>query len=160
EAAWLAGDGPRALGLLDDVAELPAPPGARAEAAHLRGRVLARCGPVPLAIEVLASAAETIAADDPARAAEMLAEAAYAALSASCRSPSSTSRPACWPRRPSGRRPPRPTPRRSAWPRRRACRWTPSRRSPGWRGSRRAGTARRPPATWRRRFSNGRAARG
>jgi DNA-binding CsgD family transcriptional regulator len=83
EAAWLGGDGPRALELLDDAAALPAAAGARAEAEHLRGRVLARRGPVPDAIGVLSGAAEAIAGEDPAHAAEMLAEAAYAALYAS-----------------------------------------------------------------------------
>ena len=80
DAAWLAGDGPRALALLDEAVPVPATAMERAEAAHLRGRVLARRGPVPLAISVLQEAAETIAAERPAKAAEMLAEAAYAAL--------------------------------------------------------------------------------
>ena len=71
EAAWLAGDGPRALALLSEI-----PPDPAAE--HLRGRVLVRRGPIPEAISVLRRAAA--AADDPARAAEMLAEAAYAAV--------------------------------------------------------------------------------
>ena len=49
-------------------------------AGHLRGRVLARRGPIPLAVSVLQEAADTIAAADPARAAEIQAEAAYTAL--------------------------------------------------------------------------------
>ena len=80
DAAWLAGDGPRALALLDEAAPIPAGDAERAEAGHLRGRVLARRGPVPLAISVLQEAAEAIAAEQPAMAAEMYAEAAYAAL--------------------------------------------------------------------------------
>ena len=75
ESAWLGGDGPRALALLGE----PADTGDIA-AAHLRGRVLARRGPIPEAIRVLRSAAEAAAADDPATAAEMLAEAAYATV--------------------------------------------------------------------------------
>ena len=42
--------------------------------------MLARRGPIPLAVSVLQEAAEAIAASDPARAAEIQAEAAYAAL--------------------------------------------------------------------------------
>ena len=82
DAAWLAGDGPRALALLDDAAPLGAarPRAERAEAAHLRGRVLARRGPVPLAVRTLAEGAEAVAAADPAKAAEMLAEAGFATL--------------------------------------------------------------------------------
>jgi tetratricopeptide (TPR) repeat protein len=80
DAAWLAGDGPRALALLDEAAPYPVAGLERAEAAHLRGRVLARRGPVPLAVSVLQEAAEAIAEQQPAKAAEMLAEAAYAAL--------------------------------------------------------------------------------
>jgi DNA-binding CsgD family transcriptional regulator len=80
EEAWLAGDGPRALALLDDATTLPAGAAEQAEVAHLRGRVLARRGPLPLAIETLQRGAEASAADDPAKAAEMLAEAAFARL--------------------------------------------------------------------------------
>jgi DNA-binding CsgD family transcriptional regulator len=80
EAAWLAGDGPRALALLDDAAPVPAAAPEQAEVAHLRGRVLARRGPVPLAVETLDRGAEAIASEDPAKAAEMLAEAAFASL--------------------------------------------------------------------------------
>jgi DNA-binding CsgD family transcriptional regulator len=80
DAAWLAGDGPRALALLDEAAPYPVAALERAEAAHLRGRVLARRGPVPLAVSVLEEAADAIAAERPAKAAEMQAEAAYASL--------------------------------------------------------------------------------
>ena len=80
DAAWLAGDGPRALALLDEAAPIAVTATERAEAGHLRGRVLARRGPVPLAISVLQEAAEAIAGEQPAKAAEILAEAAYAAL--------------------------------------------------------------------------------
>ena len=87
DAAWLAGDGPRALALLDDAAPLlgdgaplDAAVAERAEAAHLRGRVLARRGPVPLAVRTLTEGAEAVAAADPAKAAEMLAEAGFATL--------------------------------------------------------------------------------
>jgi DNA-binding CsgD family transcriptional regulator len=79
EAAWLGGDGPRALALLSEAApDMPADE--RAAAEHLRGRVLVRRGPAPLAIEVLRDAAEATAPRDPAHAAEMLADAAYAAV--------------------------------------------------------------------------------
>jgi DNA-binding CsgD family transcriptional regulator len=78
EATWLAGDGPGALALLGE-AEPVMPDDARAAAAHLRGLVLVRRGPVTTAIRVLRDAAEAIAAREPARASEMLAEAAYAA---------------------------------------------------------------------------------
>jgi DNA-binding CsgD family transcriptional regulator len=73
DAAWLAGDAPRALTLLDDVGPLAA-------AAHLRGRVLARHGPVSDAVAVLREGAERLAPAAPAEAAGMLAEAAYATL--------------------------------------------------------------------------------
>ena len=63
-----------------DGAPLDAAVAERAEAAHLRGRVLARRGPVPLAVRTLAEGAEAVAAADPAKAAEMLAEAAFATL--------------------------------------------------------------------------------
>ena len=80
DAAWLAGDGPRAVALLDEAAPLPVAALERAEAGHLRGRVLARRGPVPLAVSVLQEAADAIAGEQPAKAAEMLAEAAYAGI--------------------------------------------------------------------------------
>jgi len=80
DSAWLAGDGPRALALLDEAAPLAVTALEAAEVAHLRGRVLARRGPVPLAIAVLQESAEAIAELRPAKAAEMLAEAAYTAL--------------------------------------------------------------------------------
>jgi DNA-binding CsgD family transcriptional regulator len=82
DAAWLAGDGPRALALLDEAAPIAVGGAERAEAGHLRGRVLARRGPVPLAISILQEAAEAIAGEQPSKAAEMFAEAAYAALHA------------------------------------------------------------------------------
>jgi DNA-binding CsgD family transcriptional regulator len=80
EAAWLAGDGQRALAALDEAAPLPVGTALRADAEHLRGRVLARRGPVPLAIRVLREGAEAVAADAPGRAAEMFAEAAFATV--------------------------------------------------------------------------------
>ena len=80
DAAWLAGDGPRALALLDEVAAVPVSAAERAEAGHLRGRVLARRGPLPLAVRTLREAAEAVAAEAPAKAAEVLAEAAHTAL--------------------------------------------------------------------------------
>ncbi|MEA2310164.1 MAG: hypothetical protein QOE28_132, partial [Solirubrobacteraceae bacterium] len=75
EAAWLAGDGPRALSLLD------ATPAAResAEATHLRGRVLARRGPLPAAVAVLAEGGRAVAGESPGLAAVMLAEASNTA---------------------------------------------------------------------------------
>src|SRR4051794_11949505 len=82
DAAWLAGDGPEALALLDEAAGIPAGPAERAEGGPLRGRVLARRGPVPLAVRTLRDVGEAIAETDPAKAAEVLAEAAYAALHA------------------------------------------------------------------------------
>jgi DNA-binding CsgD family transcriptional regulator len=80
DAAWLGGDGPRALALLDEAAGIAVGVAERAEAGHLRGRVLARRGPLPLAVRTLREAAEAIAAEAPAQAAEMLAEAAHTAL--------------------------------------------------------------------------------
>jgi len=80
EAAWLAGEAPRALLLLDEAEPLAADPRARAAAAHLRGRVLARHGPIPAAVRVLRGAAAVVEEDDPARASEILAEATYAAI--------------------------------------------------------------------------------
>ena len=65
DAAWLAGDGPRALALLDDAARHPVTVAEQSAAGHLRGRVLARRGPIPLAVSVLQEAADTIAAADP-----------------------------------------------------------------------------------------------
>ena len=53
DAAWLAGDGPRALALLDDAARHPVTAAEQSAAGHLRGRVLARRGPIPLAVSVL-----------------------------------------------------------------------------------------------------------
>ena len=79
EATWLAGDGPGALALLGE-ADPVMPADARPAADHLRGRVLVRRGPVTAAIRVLRDAAEAIAPRDPALAAEMLADAAYAAV--------------------------------------------------------------------------------
>jgi DNA-binding CsgD family transcriptional regulator len=79
DATWLAGDGPGALALLDEATRLPLDPTARAAAEHLRGRVLARRGPLPDAVRVLRAAAEAVAGTDPALASEMLAEAAYTA---------------------------------------------------------------------------------
>src|SRR4051794_31016567 len=84
EASWLAGDPDRALALLDEAAPMTAD----AAVAHLRGRILTRHGPVPEAVRVLREAGDGIAADDPARASEMLAEAAYAAGFASANRPS------------------------------------------------------------------------
>ncbi|HEY7075199.1 MAG TPA: helix-turn-helix transcriptional regulator, partial [Solirubrobacteraceae bacterium] len=74
EATWLAGDADRALALLDEATPLTAD----AAVPHLRGRILARHGPIPEAVRVLRDAADGIAGSDPARASEMLAEAAYA----------------------------------------------------------------------------------
>jgi DNA-binding CsgD family transcriptional regulator len=80
DAAWLGGDGPRALALLDEAAPVAVSLRERAEAGHLRGRVLARRGPIPLAIRTLREAGEAVAAEAPGKAAEVLAEAAYAGL--------------------------------------------------------------------------------
>ncbi len=80
EEAWVGGDAERALALLAEAAALAEGAPARSAVAHLRGRVLARHGPLPLAISVLRDGADEIAAQDPARACEMLAECAYTAL--------------------------------------------------------------------------------
>ena len=80
EAAWLAGQAPRALHLLDEAEPLTAGWRAQAAAAHLRGRVLARHGPIPAAVRVLRDAAALVEEDDPAGASEILAEATYAAI--------------------------------------------------------------------------------
>jgi DNA-binding CsgD family transcriptional regulator len=79
EAAWLGGDADRALALLAEAAPLAGDAPARATIAQVRGRVLARHGPIPDAVRVLCEAADAIADSDPARASEMLAEASYAA---------------------------------------------------------------------------------
>ena len=65
DSAWLAGDGPRALALLDDAARHPVTVAEQSAAGHLRGRVLARRGPIPLAVSVLQEAADAIASDQP-----------------------------------------------------------------------------------------------
>ena len=80
DAAWLGGDGPRALALLDEAAPIAVSVAERAEAGHLRGRVLARRGPLPLAVRTLREAAEAVAAAAPAKAAEVLADATHTAL--------------------------------------------------------------------------------
>jgi len=78
EGAWLAGDARRALDLLDALRE-PAPdPAVQADAAHLRGHVLTRVGPLPVGVRVLREGAELAAPVVPATACEMFAEAVYA----------------------------------------------------------------------------------
>jgi DNA-binding CsgD family transcriptional regulator len=78
DAAWLAGAGPHALELLEEARAGATEPALRGAVAQLRGRILARRGPVAEAHDVLVEGAEEIAAIDPATAAEMLAEAAMA----------------------------------------------------------------------------------
>jgi DNA-binding CsgD family transcriptional regulator len=77
--AWLAGGPEQALALLDRARGLVSDPSVRADALHLRGTVELRCGEVAEAATMLAAGAAEIATAVPAKAIEMLAEAAQAA---------------------------------------------------------------------------------
>jgi DNA-binding CsgD family transcriptional regulator len=75
DAAWLAGQGDRAVSLLIE-AQPDADSRLALEIDHLRGQITARRGPVDEAHAILTSAAERAADDDPETAATMFAEAA------------------------------------------------------------------------------------
>ncbi|HEX5852311.1 MAG TPA: AAA family ATPase [Solirubrobacteraceae bacterium] len=80
QAAWLAGDAQRTLGLLDDAqAHMPAPAVA-ARIDHLRGQVAMRCGPLEDGYPLIVGAAARIAQDDPELAVVMLAQAVQGCL--------------------------------------------------------------------------------
>lgn len=78
EAAGAAGLPVRALALLEDAAGAAGDGGLRARVEHLRGLMMTWSGSVEPATEMLASAAERAAAEEPALAADMLADAAWA----------------------------------------------------------------------------------
>jgi DNA-binding CsgD family transcriptional regulator len=80
DAAWLAGQTPAALALLDEAMERCADPRLRAEALQLRGRAAAQTGPVMHAHDLLVEAAAQIETVEPAKAVLMLAEAADACV--------------------------------------------------------------------------------
>lgn len=80
DAAWLSGQVERALVLLDELRDRPAPPQVRADLERLRGHIATRCGPVSGAREILLSAAEQVADADPDMAVVLLAEALNAAF--------------------------------------------------------------------------------
>jgi DNA-binding CsgD family transcriptional regulator len=75
DAAWLAGDGERAVALLDDArgASHEEPLARRID--HLRAHVRMRSEPVMQSFELLTAGAASVAEDDPALAVAMLAEA-------------------------------------------------------------------------------------
>jgi DNA-binding CsgD family transcriptional regulator len=75
EAAWLAGDAPRTLALLDTAQLQVAAPIVAARVDHLRGQVAMRRGPVMDGYRLIVDAAEQIAGTDPELAVVMLAEA-------------------------------------------------------------------------------------
>jgi DNA-binding CsgD family transcriptional regulator len=77
--AWLAGMPEQALALLDRARGLVSDASVRAEELHLRGTIELRCGVPGEAATMLAAGAAEIAATFPAKAIEMLAEAAQAA---------------------------------------------------------------------------------
>ena len=77
EAAWMAGDARRALGLLDKARGRDQAAALAARIDHLRGRVALRRGPVSEGYPLLVGAAAQIADTDPELAVAMLAEAAY-----------------------------------------------------------------------------------
>ena len=77
--AWLAGGPEQALALLDRARRLVSDPGLRAEELHLRGTIELRCGVPAEAATMLAAGAAESATLFPAKAIEMLAEAAQAA---------------------------------------------------------------------------------
>ena len=77
--AWLAGRPEHALTLLDRVGGLVSDLAVRAEDMHLRGTIELRCGAPAEAATILAAGAAEIAPVAPAKAIEMLVEAAQAA---------------------------------------------------------------------------------
>jgi tetratricopeptide (TPR) repeat protein len=79
EAAWAGGKPERALTLLDRLGAALSDVAIRAEAEQLRGMIELRRGSPAAAYELLVSAAELFAPDDPERAAVLLTSAAEAA---------------------------------------------------------------------------------
>lgn len=77
-AAWLAGDAQRTLGLLDDAQAHDVAPAVKARIDHLRGQVAMRCGPVTDGYPLIVGAAEKIADADPELAVVMFAQAVRA----------------------------------------------------------------------------------
>jgi DNA-binding CsgD family transcriptional regulator len=77
--AWLAGRPEQAGALLDRARGLVSDVAVRAEEMHLRGTIELRCGVPAEAATILAAGAAEIAAEAPAKAIEMLVEAAQAA---------------------------------------------------------------------------------
>jgi DNA-binding CsgD family transcriptional regulator len=79
EDAWLAGEPAHSLALLDRAGGLLADLRVRADLMHLRGTIELRCGAPAEAATILAAGAAEIAPGDPAKAIELLVEAAQAA---------------------------------------------------------------------------------
>jgi DNA-binding CsgD family transcriptional regulator len=79
EDAWLAGSPDQALALLDRADGLVADVRPRADVLRLRGTIELRCGVPAEAATILAAGAAEVASIDPAKAIEMLVEAAQAA---------------------------------------------------------------------------------
>jgi DNA-binding CsgD family transcriptional regulator len=80
DAAWLAGDADRAVGLLERAAAGGGDSRLEIRIEHLRGQIANRRGPVHEARQILAAAAERAADDDPEQAVVMLAEATHASF--------------------------------------------------------------------------------
>jgi DNA-binding CsgD family transcriptional regulator len=80
EAAWLAGDATRTLGLLDDARGYADDVALAARVDELRGEVAMRRGPVMEGSALIVSAAERIADTEPEAAIEMLAQAVEGAF--------------------------------------------------------------------------------
>jgi AAA ATPase-like protein len=80
EAAWLAGDARRTLGLLDDAHPYADDVAIAARIDELRGEVAMRRGPVMEGSALIVSAAEQIADTEPEAAIEMLAQAIHGAF--------------------------------------------------------------------------------
>ncbi len=80
DAAWLSGDGERALVLLEEVLEIATDEKLRADAMHLRGHAVMRTGPAMDGHDILVEAASDVGAVDPNRAVIMRAEAADACV--------------------------------------------------------------------------------
>jgi hypothetical protein len=79
ENAWLGGGPEQALALLDCADGLVADPRLRADVSHLRGTIGLRCGVPADAATILAAGAAEVSPVAPAKAIEMLVEAAQAA---------------------------------------------------------------------------------
>jgi DNA-binding CsgD family transcriptional regulator len=75
EAAWLAGDAPRTIALLEETAQLASGPALAARVGYLRGEVAMRMGPVTAGYPLIVAAAEALAEIDPELAVVAFAEA-------------------------------------------------------------------------------------